>query len=1020
MKYIFSFSLILLQSFLYSQVTLPDQVGRQINSLSPQTFEFMHYGNTDESLFTGETNIKIPIYKYEDNDFILPIYLGYNSSGFVPNKREGIVGLNWYLNIGGAITRKVNNFPDEKEGHPNDIPTTLHGLYYGIINNLGVKYKEKSCIFNFESGCSSVTSLTDYWNIDGCEVDPDEFSFNMPGFSGKFFFQNNGDVKCLGSKPYKVDLSQFSTQPDSETDINDSEIKIITDDGYEYYFGGGIQNIEVSYTLDTQGTFYDPKYPVINAWHLRKIVAPDGHEVVFNYRNFEPGFHPHYPLDSEHYLLNLYDVNYVTIEETCNSVMGDPCTNSSSAGTVTVEEINKTVYLENITIDNVKIEFNYSEKEFLFYQDEVHGYNQKTLKLDSIKIYYQEELIPGKMFSFTFDYKGPDLAKRLFLTSYTKQGENPYTFDYYNTEGLPVPTTHGIDYWGYWNGKSANNELLPDINYYINGDIDYVSDEREPDPSYKDASLLHFIHYPTGGFTEYIYEGHDYSKRLERKNSSNFQPEIFDISDYAGGARIKRINDNDGANYTNEREFFYKKNYPELSSSSGILLDWPRMLYYWEHNFSSITQGYLQMKSVSYNKNICNFGESHIQYSEVVEKNVFDGSFTTYFFTNYETNPNYEDHGIFIVNSDLYENVSNLFLYNSYVDQGFNDRSFERGQLYHIKKYSAESGTSQLVYEKTTQFSEFDENTNNYIVGVYQTGSIAKSYKKYYYPFLPVLETEIVYSSEGTNSITTINEYIYNEQNLIQEKIIHKSEGDLFKKKYRYPTDLVYSAGQPSSSITWAMASMESKNMINYPVEIIDYLDNSIIKSQVNFYSLFYTDINFYQSFELEAENIIPEAEYTFLHFIPGFNGPPEIDERCKLKLSCDNYDSFGNILQFHLENDINNVFVWGYNYFYPIAKIENAIYSQVIAALDCSIQDLQTKTEVELRYIFNNLRENLYDAMITSYTYKPLVGMTSETDPAGKTTYYEYDAFGRLETIKDQDGNVTKHIDYNYIEENN
>jgi YD repeat-containing protein len=51
----------------------------------------------------------------------------------------------------------------------------------------------------------------------------------------------------------------------------------------------------------------------------------------------------------------------------------------------------------------------------------------------------------------------------------------------------------------------------------------------------------------------------------------------------------------------------------------------------------------------------------------------------------------------------------------------------------------------------------------------------------------------------------------------------------------------------------------------------------------------------------------------------------------------------------------------------------------------------------------------------MNSYTYKPAIGITSETGPNGKTNIYEYDTLGRLLDIKDQDGNIIKTFEYHY-----
>lgn len=53
--------------------------------------------------------------------------------------------------------------------------------------------------------------------------------------------------------------------------------------------------------------------------------------------------------------------------------------------------------------------------------------------------------------------------------------------------------------------------------------------------------------------------------------------------------------------------------------------------------------------------------------------------------------------------------------------------------------------------------------------------------------------------------------------------------------------------------------------------------------------------------------------------------------------------------------------------------------------------------------------------AQMTTYTYEPLVGITSQTDPNSNITYFEYDGFQRLLRVRDADKNILKQYDYQY-----
>ena len=66
-------------------------------------------------------------------------------------------------------------------------------------------------------------------------------------------------------------------------------------------------------------------------------------------------------------------------------------------------------------------------------------------------------------------------------------------------------------------------------------------------------------------------------------------------------------------------------------------------------------------------------------------------------------------------------------------------------------------------------------------------------------------------------------------------------------------------------------------------------------------------------------------------------------------------------------------------------------------------------------RIWFDDLRIHPADAQMTTYTHRPGIGVTSISDANNKPVLYEYDALNRLGIVRDQDGNVTKSLEYHY-----
>jgi hypothetical protein len=126
--------------------------------------------------------------------------------------------------------------------------------------------------------------------------------------------------------------------------------------------------------------------------------------------------------------------------------------------------------------------------------------------------------------------------------------------------------------------------------------------------------------------------------------------------------------------------------------------------------------------------------------------------------------------------------------------------------------------------------------------------------------------------------------------------------------------------------------------------------------------------------------------------------------------------DGKANVREISKKDGTKVVYLWGYNQTLPIAKIENATYASITPSLITSAQKASdTGTEASLLTALTAIRKALPNAMVTTYTHKPLIGVSTITDPKGDKLTYEYDEMNRLKQVKDKDGNILSENEYNY-----
>lgn len=978
----------------------------------PDVAAFQKVNFVPVSNYTGRANISIPIYSITAGLMNVPISLSYNTSGVKVADMASSVGLNWSLNAGGIISRMIKGMDDFTKPYsssgvsgPNK-PAGWLGYYHPNLSTV-VKNGEKN-------------------PYDDAE--PDVFSVQAPGLSTNYVHNGNTPIEL-----------------EQQGNIINETIGLVTKYYLNDYTGGytnivffGLQGVDITATNGIVYSFASPDASrhhgapsgsgsiyKIESYRLDKMFDPSTNQTIeFEYEQYSNYFHDS-PISKK------------------NSYGGGTAQNYGSSIKYNVYPV--TQRLKKIIFDKGEVEFIYglarednTEDEALtavkvkdengelvkhiklthsYFQSSVGGTTAqgKRLRLDSVyevDVDNAENELPGHQFTYDTSYQMPprDSYAHDFL------GYNNGTYSSSNTNPIPKMYFNGSLVTPFYNSSAI---YLPG-NYSLEANVNYA----------KSYSLIK-VQFPTGGVNEYEYELNEFNYSGV-KQGAGLRVKTQKLWDDRGGYQI--------LDYTYENGEIVKMptfavfrlkyggsqsytSYNELISAFGI------------DTFSS-PQSQIELTQNAF-----------VGYQSVTVKNRVDNGYTIYNYTSPRNNPNilstkttnssfsyskiWRQVGppALSLNLDFLrgkptseitytksgkKRISKTFLYTKKV--------FSKISLEYLNK-SANLSTDNCYYDN----GQYKLNTSNSVCGGYleeldliiqrhlltkvitrdyQSDLISTSYalsdenhtlttsKKYWYdtqyPLLLKEEKKILVCAETTQAGT---------QDCYDVSYLHE---DRVFKEFTYPIKGREDGTQDVNTISSLQFANElvAKNRIATPLRITFKNKEGQIIAQED---------HLYKTFNVSGSNLIGLEKINFVARDGSVSDSDEITKR----------DPQGRVLEYIRKDGVYVARVYGYDSASIVAEVTNETYETVLDALQhgiaTSFNQGTMSNDESIRQIMNELRKALPNSQIISYTHKHLVGVNSVTDARGRTTYYHYDGFNRLEKVTDHEGNVVSKNVYHY-----
>ncbi len=918
---------------------------------SPQASSLGLFVDANMGNYSGRAEIGIPIYEIKTGAITLPINLNYFTGGIKTTDEGSWVGLNWNLNAGGVIGRIKKDVED-----------------FGWTGFYQINPNSRPCNYDQE---------------------PDIFFYNFNGYVGKFMLLYNASapgytVRHLTKSNVRISLNSGGGWT------------ITTPDGIQYLFSKEEKTDEY---IQSGSTYENSTFT--SAWYLTKITATNGETIDFEYNTYHEKVSKTFT-QSAGLFPDLFTPDWIIW--ICHFPYPSP-SGGSSTSTLNMDE----VLLQKIIFKGGTIVFNTSPRIDL---NTVNNYGSQ---LNSIVIYKGSVNPSNILTSFNLEYD--------YFTSSSNPPIPSKIHQRLTLKKVQEVSVNNLNKGAYL--MEYNSGFVPPKNSDSRYNLGYMTGTG--------ACMLNKIVFPTGGYTELFY-------------SSNQIQDMDNVTLYPG-LRIDKIKQYDGVSSNiNIKKFQYSGG--KLLGRYMPFLEYPWITYGWVDDCP--TAGETSWYTIYWTYRV---HADLTSLTEMANNNVFGYDNVTVLYGENGENGKavYEYESNYPTNLPIYPGMVRF-----YMPVNLSQRN---GIQKSVTNYKFNGTTYIPVTKKETVYNSSEVSTVS--VGRRVSGScfgydITTEWIK------KAQEITSTYDESGANPVVETSVYTYNNtHNLLPTSIsFTNSKNEVVVSTLKY----VHEAAAASGGV---YNTMVSKNMIAPLIEkIMTKNSKTVINSttykdwgngiiQPEFEKIQY-DNNLpdvktnYSQYDLQTGTVLERVDRNgiVISYIYDYSGIYPIAEVVNA--------SFNDIALTSFESDGKGNWVFSGSIFdYSDAPTGNKAY--VLTGSDITRSGLNTAKSYIVSYWSNGGSYNvngtsaitgktrngwtyyehkvhnssivtvsgigqidelrLYpeNSFMTSYTYKPLVGITTETDANNKTLYYEYDSFGRLVYLKDQDKNIIKAYEYHY-----